>query len=372
MARRARRIAVVAGVGVVSAAAVAAAGFAVVSLSGTTDRALREREPPSPVAAAASPTASPDPTVLGTEAATTVRPKPAPEPVLEPGDTGVKVRQLQGRLSQLAWFTPPMSGRYDHVTRGGVRGFQAKRGLPASGVVDPRTWRRLVTMTRMPSDDEMFNRAGPPLFQAGDESHAVRVVQARLRQIAWFSGDVSDRYGDQTVAAVRGFQGKRHVPVTGKVDRRTLDLLVAMTSVPTASDLANKAPDPADGAALDSRCRTGRVLCIDKTSSSLRWVVDGTVRSTLDVRFGSEYTPTREGVFSVYWKDQDHVSDLFGSAMPYSMFFSRGQAVHYSSDFAARGYAGASHGCVNVRDYAGLASLFGQVATGDRVVVYRS
>ena len=198
------------------------------------------------------------------------------------------------------------------------------------------------------------------------------MVQARLRQVAWFSGDVSDRYGDQTVAAVRGFQGKRHVPVTGKVDRRTLDLLVGMTSVPTAAELANKAPDPADGAALDSRCRTGRVLCIDKTSSSLRWVVDGTVRTTLDVRFGSEYTPTREGVFSVYWKDADHVSDLFGSAMPYSMFFSRGQAVHYSSDFAARGYAGASHGCVNVRDYAGLASLFGQVSTGDRVVVYRS
>ncbi len=373
MARRARGIALVAGVGVLGAATVAAAGFAVVSLSGTTDRALREREPPSPVAAAASPTATtPEPTELVAEPATTVRRKPPPEPVLEPGDTGVKVRQLQGRLSQLAWYTPPMSGRYDPATRSGVRGFQAKRGLPSTGVVDPRSWRRLVAMTRMPSGDEMFNRAGPPLFQAGDESHAVRVVQARLRQVAWFSGDVSDRYGDQTVAAVRGFQGKRHVPVTGKVDRRTLDLLVGMTSVPTAAELANKAPDPADGAALDSRCRTGRVLCIDKTSSSLRWVVDGTVRSTLDVRFGSEYTPTREGVFSVYWKDADHVSDLFGSAMPYSMFFSRGQAVHYSSDFAARGYAGASHGCVNVRDYAGLASLFGQVSTGDRVVVYRS
>ena len=45
---------------------------------------------------------------------------------------------------------------------------------------------------------------------------------------------------------------------------------------------------------------------------------------------------------------------LYGSAMPYAMFFSGGQAVHYSSDFAARGYAGASHGCVNVRDHAGI------------------
>ena len=93
---------------------------------------------------------------------------------------------------------------------------------------------------------------------------------------------------------------------------------------------------------------------------------------TLDVRFGSEFTPTREGLFSVYWKDADHVSELYGSPMPLSMFFSGGQAVHYSSDFAARGYAGASHGCVNVRDYDRLASLFAQVRTGDRVVVYRS
>jgi lipoprotein-anchoring transpeptidase ErfK/SrfK len=54
------------------------------------------------------------------------------------------------------------------------------------------------------------------------------------------------------------------------------------------------------------------------------------------------------------------------------MFFSGGQAVHYSSDFAARGYNGASHGCVNVRDYNGIKWLFGQVKVGDKVIVYRS
>jgi peptidoglycan hydrolase-like protein with peptidoglycan-binding domain len=265
-----------------------------------------------------------------------------------------------------------MSGTYDAATRSAVRGFQDKRGLRPTGTLDRRTWKRLQTMSRTPTGDEMFNRAGPALFEEGDDGVEVRRIQARLRQIAWFFGDVSDHYGSQTAEAVRGFQGKRQVPVTGEVDRRTLDLLVGMTSDPTADELANREPDPAEGAALDSRCRTGRALCIDKTSNSLRWVVDGSVRTTMDVRFGSEFTPTREGVFSVYWKDADHVSDLYGSAMPLSMFFSGGQAVHYSSDFAARGYDGASHGCVNVRDYDELASLFAQVSTGDRVVVYRS
>ncbi|MFC8876789.1 L,D-transpeptidase, partial [Streptomyces ardesiacus] len=42
-----------------------------------------------------------------------------------------------------------------------------------------------------------------------------------------------------------------------------------------------------------------------------------------------------------------------------------------SYDFAARGYAGASHGCVNVRDEGAIAGLYAQVRNGDKVVVYR-
>lgn len=214
--------------------------------------------------------------------------------------------------------------------------------------------------------------AGPALYSPGDDGPEVREIQARLRQIAWFFGDVTGRYGPPTRQAVAGFQAKRGIPVTGRVDQRTLDLLEAMTTEPTSDELANRKPDPADGAALDPRCTTGRALCIDKSSSSLRWVVDGKVLMSLDVRFGASYSPTREGLFHVYLKDRDHVSHLYGSSMPLSMFFSGGQAVHYSSDFAARGYSGASHGCVNVRDYSALASLFDQVRVGDKVVVYWS
>jgi lipoprotein-anchoring transpeptidase ErfK/SrfK len=104
----------------------------------------------------------------------------------------------------------------------------------------------------------------------------------------------------------------------------------------------------------------------------LRWVIDGQVKMTFDARFGSELTPTREGMFSVYWKSEDHVSSLYDTPMPYAMFFDGGQAVHYSPDFAANGYDGSSHGCVNIRDKAGIATLFGQVKIGDKVYVYRS
>ena len=209
---------------------------------------------------------------------------------------------------------------------------------------------------------------GPALLQKGDTGTKVRDLQARLAALYWLSGRGTGSYDAATVEAVRGFQEKRQIPVTGRVDQRTLDRLHGMTAEPTRDAMGlHNAPGP-----LDPRCRTGRVICIAKTSQTLRWVVDGTVLRTVDVRFGASYTPTREGVFHVYLKDADHVSRLFDSAMPYSMFFSGGQAVHYSSDFAARGYAGASHGCVNVRDLDAVAWLYDQVRVGDEVVVYWS
>ena len=209
---------------------------------------------------------------------------------------------------------------------------------------------------------------GRPLLSQGDKGDKVRDLQARLAQLYWYSGRATGDYDDVTVEAVRGFQEKRRIPVTGAVDRRTLDRLHGMTTEPSRDAMGlHNVPG-----ALDARCRTGRVLCIDKSSQTLRWVVDGKVLKTVDVRFGASATPTREGVYSVYLKSRDHVSQLYDSAMPFAMFFSGGQAVHYSSDFAATGYNGASHGCVNVRDYDAVSWLYDQVAVGDKVVVYWS
>lgn len=216
--------------------------------------------------------------------------------------------------------------------------------------------------------------AGPRLLGPGNAGDQVRDLQARLKQIGWYSTDVSGTYGTVTTAAVQGFQAKRRLPANGVIDQQTLDRLAAMTRTPTSDELKNIKPTPATttGTRLDARCTTGHALCIDKRSQTLRWVVDGRTRGTYAVRFGASYSPTREGLFHIDFKSADFVSTLYGSAMPYSMFFSGGQAVHYSSDFAARGYAGASHGCVNVRDYNGIKWLFSQARVGDKVVVYWS
>ena len=290
---------------------------------------------------------------------------------LKLGDTGWKVRVLQSRLHQLGLHSEVVTSRFDARTRDGVRTFQSRRKRATTGVVDRNTWDKLVAKTTDPTTEALHNiyTPGPAILKARDQGLPVRRLQARLKQAKSYAGDVTGVFDELTVASVTDFQTRRKIPVTGEVDRRTLDRLAEMTRKPTKAELFNIVPR---GPTLDARCLTGRAMCVDKTSRSLRWVVDGVVQSRYDVRFGSDELPTREGAFSVFRKSRDHVSSLYDTSMPFAMFFSGGQAVHYSPDFAATGYNGASHGCVNVRDYNGIRWLFDQVRLGDKVIVYRS
>ncbi|MFT3889772.1 MAG: peptidoglycan-binding protein [Arachnia sp.] len=333
-------------------------------------------------AAPTTATTTPDPTSSETpttdptaEPTTTEVPEPTPTAValLKEGDEGDKVRELQHRLLQLEWWQGKITPTYGEATRLAVEGFQGKRGFPVTGEVDQQTWDKLVEMTRKPTKDEMMNilRPGPAIMERGSKGDDVKDLQARLKQIAWYEKLIDGVYGEATEAAVEGFQKKREIPVTGEVDQRTLDRLYAMTRKPTKDELNNVKPrTDSSSMTLDDRCLEGRVICISKSQRRLAWVIDGKIQDTMSVRFGSELTPTRNGVFSVYWKSRNHVSSLYHTAMPYAMFFSGGQAVHYSADFAARGYNGSSHGCVNVRDKGAVAALFDAVREGDKVVVY--
>jgi peptidoglycan hydrolase-like protein with peptidoglycan-binding domain len=290
---------------------------------------------------------------------------------MHPGDTGWRVRELQSRLHQLDLHSEVVTNRFDAVTRTGVVTFQRRRDWTADGVVDERTWLKIVSLTTEPTSEALHNiyTPGRPLLERGDTGMWVRQVQARLKQVRWYDAKVTGRYAGSTVRAVEGFQAKRRIPVTGQVDKRTLTRLKEMTRQPTKAELLNIVPT---GPALDARCTTGRAMCVDKSSRTLRWLVDGVVLKSVEVRFGSDELPTREGAFAVFRKSRDHVSSLYDTSMPFAMFFSGGQAVHYSPDFAANGYNGASHGCVNVRDRAAVEWLFDQVRIGDKVIVYRS
>ncbi|GCD43481.1 L,D-transpeptidase family protein [Streptomyces paromomycinus] len=263
-------------------------------------------------------------------------------------------------------------------------------GLPPSTAPAPSTPGRADVLPAHTADKELPRRvrstkaprrAAKPVLARGSRGPRVRELQARLAQLSLFRRKPTGFYGRQTAASVSAFQHRRKLPRTGTLDRATWHALHACTRPPTRAEThphtKKTAKKPTRKPAKkrvprpDARCMTGRVLCISKRSNTLTWMVDGKVRSTMDVRFGAQYTPTREGTFRIAFKSRSHVSSIYHTPMPYAMFFSGGQAVHYSADFAAHGYQGASHGCVNVRNKTRIAALFQQVTPGDKVVIYK-
>jgi hypothetical protein len=200
----------------------------------------------------------------------------------------------------------------------------------------------------------------------GERSADVLALQRRLRKLHLLtSAQQTSYFGPATERAVRTFQRRYGLAATGKVSKATWTLLVKKSGrirIATATVRG-----------ISKRCKiSGRVLCINKTTRKVYYMKNSKIIRTMDARFGCAGMRTREGIFHVNWKSRHHVSSIYHTAMPYAMFFSGGQAVHYSADFAARGYAGCSHGCVNIRAKSTIRWVFDQIRVGDRVVVYRS
>lgn len=194
-----------------------------------------------------------------------------------------------------------------------------------------------------------------------DRGPLVATAQERLMWLGYLLSENSqdkDLFGITMRRAVKSFQGKYWLPVTGTIDKRTWRTLTRLA-------------EPVEK--LPQRCtEVAKAICIDKSTRLLRYVVKGKVKMTTDARFGGPGMETGEGVFRVNSKSYNHTSSLYGSWMPRAMFFNGDEAVHYSPDFVSVGYSRGSHGCVGMRDMEKATWLFGQVPVGTRVYVYWS
>ena len=62
---------------------------------------------------------------------------------LQRGDQGEAVKQVQTRLTELGFFTGPISGNYMNQTTSAVRAFQEHNGMFVTGETDEETWNML-------------------------------------------------------------------------------------------------------------------------------------------------------------------------------------------------------------------------------------
>lgn len=182
------------------------------------------------------------------------------------------------------------------------------------------------------------------------------------RQLAHLGYDVpmhavtGSYVGKPATREITAFQKRYGVKQTGRVDsptRKALDKYAGSATVP-------------------KRCLTGEfTICVDKHARVTRAISgDGKVLRVMDSRFGGPGMETRNGKFEVYRHGRNHVSTDYGSKMPFSLFFSGGQAVHYSYEFASDPNS-SSHGCVGLRDWDDAEWLYERAEKpGTPVIVY--
>lgn len=125
--------------------------------------------------------------------------------LLQRGDSGTAVANLQNRLRELGFYTGTVSGQFDAETEAAVIAFQRSQGLTADGIVGTQTASSL----------RLTDIQDP---QGG--RYSVLELQRRLRDLRLYSGPLDGRLGEETRAAIQAAQSRFSVSESDIVNGR--------------------------------------------------------------------------------------------------------------------------------------------------------
>ena len=155
------------------------------------------------------------------------------------------ISNLKRYLRQLSYFDesilpPPLTDVWDTRTEAALIAFQRNNGLPETGRADDVTWNLLYAEYKR-SIENASSPSTMPIFPPkpfgyevgmGEQSFTVTAIQYMLGELALQYDNLgtvpqSGIYNEETEKAIREFQTRNLLPVTGKVNKATWDLLVS-------------------------------------------------------------------------------------------------------------------------------------------------
>lgn len=147
----------------------------------------------------------------------------AAQALVQQGDSGSQVTQVQQRLQQLGYFNTNVTGFFGTITRDAVIRFQGDNRLATDGVVGPRTLEAL-GIASQPYNPTLPNRQLIGLGE-GDQGPGVEDLQFRLQALGYFNANRTRYFGPLTTSAVRQLQRDYGISPTGVVSEETLAIL---------------------------------------------------------------------------------------------------------------------------------------------------
>ncbi len=151
---------------------------------------------------------------------------------LKPGDSGDAVLELNTRLRQLNYTTVRASDQYSAATETAVAAVQSAYGLVATGIADETTL------------NIIYGDCYRPLTY-GTEGLDVKVLQEKLVELGYYSGNITGTYLEGTTMAVKVFQGENSMEITGDADVKTQEKLFSLAIRPTPTPTPVPTPGPA-------------------------------------------------------------------------------------------------------------------------------
>ncbi len=138
---------------------------------------------------------------------------------VETGDASI--RKMQEGLKKLKLYTGDITGNAGNKTVAAIRAFQKKYGLTVTGNADMATLAKLDEVLSGTVNSQKAETVAESSVVTADEN-AVRKMQEGLKKLNLYSGNITGNAGSKTVAAIRAFQKKYDLPLTGRADEATL------------------------------------------------------------------------------------------------------------------------------------------------------
>ena len=162
---------------------------------------------------------------------------------LRRGSRGSDVKELQKRLNELGYYTGNIDGSFGPATYNAVRAFQRANGLSVDGSVGKNTRNKLYSnpVSKRKSTSKPAPKPTSPVnkipitqvLRRGSRGSQVSILQRRLRELGYYTGNIDGSFGPATYNAVRAFQRANSLSVDGSVGKNTRNKLYSTNSKPS-------------------------------------------------------------------------------------------------------------------------------------------
>lgn len=168
--------------------------------------------------------------------------------VLKEGVKSDAVLQLQKNLKTLGYYSGSLTGSFGSLTEEAVQKFQRAYGLDDDGIAGSKTLEKVQSAlsgesasssaTSSSSSSSSASTSGLDMtttLRLNSKSSTVTAVQTRLKELKYYTGNITGNYGQKTMAAVKEFQQKNGLTADGLAGAKTLAALFGSTAISASS-----------------------------------------------------------------------------------------------------------------------------------------